>query len=169
MHALAAFEGRIRVPWGPVSLKLSYIWTTWLHPGAEGLLVETCTTKTVYISLTGRLIQVRGSREKHWRVPPSVLSCSIAGLHVYLFQEINFIQCCFSVVASWFHYLQSHVAIPSGVQRYQLHHTHNSHTDIVLDTDTMPILNGIEEPTRVNKWWVMVTLSSKTVQECVLT
>ena len=50
--------------------------------------------------LTEGLIQVRGSREKHWRVPPSVFPCSTAGLHVYLFQEIYLIQCCFSVVAS---------------------------------------------------------------------
>ena len=49
--------GRIRVPWGPVSLKLSYICTTWLHPGAEGLLVETCRANTVYIPLTEGLIQ----------------------------------------------------------------------------------------------------------------
>ena len=65
--------------------------------------------------LTEGLIQVRGRNTGESL--PFLLPCSTAGLHVYLFQEINLIQCCFSVVASWFHYLQSHVAIPSGVQK----------------------------------------------------
>ena len=32
---------RIRVPCGPLILKLSYIWTTWFQPGAVGLVVAT--------------------------------------------------------------------------------------------------------------------------------